>query len=112
MKYSQVLKLLHMFKNRTFYCKKLSLFGKNSADDILKYVSFFSQKTGFGISCKLSPDFFFFFFFFFFFWENRHGPFMQIVSLGDNLHELSKPVFRGKNKKCPAEFARRVVEAK
>ena len=27
----------------------------NSADDILNYFSYFSQKTGFGISCKLSP---------------------------------------------------------
>ena len=29
--------------------------GKNSADDILKYLSDFIQKTGFDISCKLSP---------------------------------------------------------
>ena len=29
--------------------------GKNSADDFLKYFSYFSQKTGFDISCKLSP---------------------------------------------------------
>ena len=28
---------------------------KNSADIILKYFSYFSQKIGFDISCKLSP---------------------------------------------------------
>ena len=28
---------------------------KTSADDILKYFSYFSQKKGFHISCKLSP---------------------------------------------------------
>ena len=27
-----------------------------SADDILKYFSYFSQKKGFDISCKLSPN--------------------------------------------------------
>ena len=32
----------------------LSTLGKISAD-ILKYLSYFSQKTGFDISCKLSP---------------------------------------------------------
>ena len=26
-----------------------------SADDILKYLSYFSEKTGFDISCKFSP---------------------------------------------------------
>ena len=46
--------------------------------------SYFSQKTGFGISCKLSPIFF---------PENRIWHFMQIVSIGDNLHEMSNPVF-------------------
>ena len=29
---------------------------KNSADDTLKYFSYFSQKTGFDISCQLSPQ--------------------------------------------------------
>ena len=29
--------------------------GKISADNILKYFSYFSQKIGFDISCKLSP---------------------------------------------------------
>ena len=29
---------------------------KLSADDILKYIPYFSQKTEFGISCKLSPQ--------------------------------------------------------
>ena len=41
---------------------------------------------------------------------------MQIVSLGDNLHEVSDPIFR-KNKKnivslSSAEFALRVVSVK
>ena len=27
----------------------------NSTDNISKYFSYFTQKTGFGISCKLSP---------------------------------------------------------
>ena len=31
--------------------------------------------------------------FFLFFPENRIRHFMQIVSTGDNLHEMSKPVF-------------------
>ena len=34
---------------------RLALWVKFSADDILKYFSYFSQKTGFDISCKLSP---------------------------------------------------------
>ena len=38
-----------------------------SADDTLKYLSYFSEKTGFDISCS--------------------------VSTGDNLHEMSNPVF-------------------
>ena len=33
----------------------LSTLGKFSADDIFKYFSYFSQKTGYDISCKLSP---------------------------------------------------------
>ena len=33
---------------------RLALWVKFSADDILKYFSYFSQKTGFDISCKLS----------------------------------------------------------
>ena len=33
----------------------LALDVKFSADDILKYFFYFSQKTGFDISCKLSP---------------------------------------------------------
>ena len=39
---------------------------KNSADDILKYFSNFSKKTGFAVLCKLSQ--------------------------GDNLHEMFKPI--------------------
>ena len=31
------------------------LWVKFSAENILKYISYFSQKTGFDISCKLSP---------------------------------------------------------
>ena len=33
---------------------------------------------------------------YFVFTENRFWHFMQIVSLGDNLHEMSKPIFWGK----------------
>ena len=33
----------------------LSTLGKISADDSLKYFSYFFQKTGYDISCKLSP---------------------------------------------------------
>ena len=36
-------------------CYRLALWEKFSADDILKYFSYFSKKTGFDISCKLSP---------------------------------------------------------
>ena len=40
---------------------------------------------------------------------------MQIVSTGDNLHEISKPIFSKKNKKnivklSSAELAQRVVK--
>ena len=49
--------LLHMKIYALFvswlYC--LALWVKFSADNILKYFSFVSQKTGFDISCKLSP---------------------------------------------------------
>ena len=31
--------------------------------------------------------------FFLFFWENRIWHFMQIVSSGDNLEEVSNPIF-------------------
>ena len=50
-----------------------SMLGKNLVEDILKHFSFFSQ-------------------------ENRLWHFMQIVSRGDNLHEILKPVFWRKNK--------------
>ena len=43
---------------------------KTSADDILKYFAYFSQKIGFDILCK-----------------------------SDNLYEISKPIFWGKKKK-------------
>ena len=45
----------------------LSALCKKIADDILKHVSYFPQKIDFDISCNLSP--------------------------GDNLHEISKPVY-------------------
>ena len=35
----------------------LGILGKNSAYNILKYFSYFSQKIGFVISCKWSPNF-------------------------------------------------------
>ena len=35
---------------------RLALWVKFAADDILKYFSYFSQKTGFDISCKLSKE--------------------------------------------------------
>ena len=44
------------------------MLGKITADDIMKY-------------------------FFLFFLENRIRHFMQIVSIGDNLHEVSDPIF-------------------
>ena len=55
-------------------------------------------------------------FFLIFFPENRFWHFMQIVSIGDNLHEMSNPVM-GKNKKnitdlSSAEYAERVVRIK
>ena len=38
------------------YILMLNTLGKFSADDILKYFSYFSLKTGFDVSCKLSPS--------------------------------------------------------
>ena len=52
-----------------------SMLGNNFADNILKY-------------------------FFVFFPENRLWPFMQIVSTGDNLHEMSNPIFCGYDLSC------------
>ena len=37
------------------YYKCLGPWVKYSADDILKYFSYFSKKRGFDISCKMSP---------------------------------------------------------
>ena len=37
------------------FINRLALWVKFAADDILKYFSYFSQKTGFDISCTLSP---------------------------------------------------------
>ena len=66
---------------------------KISADKILKYFSYFSQKTGFEFSCKLSPM------------EN-----------GVILHDKSNPVFWKNSKNVTnlssAEFAQRVVKVK
>ena len=45
-----------------------------------------------------------------------HGRFMQIVSLGDNLHKMSKPIFCENRKDIinlsSAAFAHRVVNVK
>ena len=69
---------------------RLALWVKYSADDILKY---FSQKTGFDISCKLSP--------------------MEVICMKCQI------LFSGKNKKTititslsSAEIAQRVVKVK
>ena len=50
---------------------------------------------------------------FLFYPEKRLWQFMQIVSLGDNFHEMSKP-FPGKIRKImsPAKFAHRVAKGK
>ena len=66
----------------------------NSADDKL---IFFSRKQvlTFHAHCLHSADNKLMFFFLFFL-ENRTCHFMQIVSIGDSLHEMSKPVFWGK----------------
>ena len=50
-----------------------------------------------------------------FFQENRFGYFMQIVSDGDSLHEMSNPVFFDESKKkissiCPMLNLPRVVK--
>ena len=55
--------------------------------------------------------------FFLFFPENRFWHFMQIVSIGENLHEMSKPVFWEEKKEkyfkmLSAELAKRVVKVK
>ena len=59
---------------------------------------------------------FFFFFFFFFFLENKLWYFVQIVSLGDKLHVMSKPISvkirKIYNKLSSAEFVKTVVMVK
>ena len=52
--------------------------------------------------------------FFFSFPENRIRHFMQIVSIGDNLHEMSNSMKNKKNitKMSSAELAQRVVKVK
>ena len=57
----------------------LSRLCKVSADEIFIYFFFFPKKIGFDMLCKLS--------------ENRLWNFIQIVSLEDNLPEMSKPIF-------------------
>ena len=69
----------------------LSINVKLSADNILKYFSYFSQKTGFDISCKLSP--------------------LETICMKCQI------LFSGKNKKninylSSAELAKRVVKVK
>ena len=54
------------------------------------FFSYFSQKTESDISCKLSSLL-----------ENKIWDFMQLVSIGDNLSEMSNP---GKNKKNIINF--------
>ena len=55
-----------------------------------------------------------FFFFFHFFPGKRTCHFFQIVSIGDNLHEMSNPVFWDKKNinLSSAELAKRVVKVK
>ena len=60
----------------------LSMLGKNSTDNIMKYFASFCWKIGFDNSCKLSP--------------NRIWHFMHSVSYWDNLHEMSNPLLWGK----------------
>ena len=48
--------ILHVRDSWPFSHLTLNTLSKLSADDILKYLSYFSQKTGFDISCKLSPQ--------------------------------------------------------
>ena len=65
-----------------------------SADDIMEYY-YFSQKVVFEFhaNCLL----------FFFSSENKLCGFMQIASLWDNLHKISKPISK-KNKKTKFSF--------
>ena len=66
----------------------------------------FSTYEHLALSIKISADdiFFFFFFFSFFSPENRLWHFMQIVFLGDNLHDVSKSIFGGKKQEKYNEF--------
>ena len=57
---------------RKFAYLTLSILGKISKDDTFKYLSYFFHKTGFEIPC--------------------------VVSLGDNVHEMSLPIYSGKKK--------------
>ena len=52
---------------------------------------------------NFSRQYFEIYFFFLFFPENKIWHFMQIASLGDNLLEMSKPIFR-ENKKISVFF--------
>ena len=56
--YSQVVKWTCWTLRRSMWCtniSRLALWVKISADDILKYFSYFPQKTDLDISCKFSP---------------------------------------------------------
>ena len=67
---------------------------RNKKIDVYPCKPVFLYKSGIegGQNYKLMI-FSFFFFFFFFFSRKRICHFMQIVPTGDNLHEMSKPVF-------------------
>ena len=63
----------HLFLDIQGLLSNFTILGANSADNTLTFFLFFSKKIGFGISCKLSPN-------------------------GDNLHEMSKPIFSERKK--------------
>ena len=47
--------------------------------------------------------------FFLFFLENEIWHFMQSISIGDNLHEMSKPIFGKKNIKMNMSSAENIT---
>ena len=85
---------------------RLALWVKFSADGILKYFSYFSQKTGFDISCKLSP-----------FFQKTGYDILCKLSPKETICMKCQILFSGKNKKniinlSSAENAQRVVKVK
>ena len=52
----------------------------------------------------MAADDIFWYFSYFSFLENRNWHFMQIVSLGDNLHEVSDPILRDTCHEVPDPF--------